>query len=173
MKKCAKLAQPYLPVLKEAIQDAMRGNPDLRVFSQRMDRKGILFIPRVNDSGRIYGVTFLFKDKLVALNGSQLGKQFSANIFNSYLHGELSGNPFILTDEQYRSAFGQKEPVDTNTPFTWKDEWQDLHDLSPIDSLANMLSSSENEYENQQEEYELQHNIKRSTRKKKRRKINR
>ena len=173
MKKCAKLAQPYLPVLKESIQDAMRGNPDLRVFSQRMDRKGILFIPRINDSGRIYGVTFLFKDKLVAINGSQLGKQFSANIFNSYFHGELSGNPFVLTDEQYRSAFGQNKPAVTDAPFAWKDGWQDLRDLSPIDSLANMLSSSENEYENQQEEYELQHNIRRSTRKKRRRKINR
>ena len=147
----------------------MKGNPDMRVFSQRMERKGILFIPRINDSGRIYGVTFLFKDKQVAINGSQLGKQFSANLFNSYFKRELNGNPFILSDVQYRSTFRQREPFDHTTPFAW----QDITDLSPIDTLANMFSSSENEYENQQEEYELQHNIRRSTRKKRRRKINR
>lgn len=169
MKKSRKQVLPYLPVLKEAIQSSMNGSPDIKVFSQRMERKGILFIPRINDSGRIYGVTFLFKDKQVAINGSQLGKQFSANLFNSYFKRELNGNPFILSDVQYRSAFGQRGPSDHTTPFAW----QDMTDLSPIDSLANMLSSSENEYENQQEEYELQHNIKRSTRKKKRRKINR
>lgn len=169
MKKSRKQALPYLPILKEAIQDSMKGNPDMKVFSQRMERKGILFIPRINDSGRIYGVTFLFKDKQVAINGSQLGKQFSANLFNSYFKRELNGNPFILSDVQYRSAFGQRGPSDHTTPFAW----QDMTDLSPIDSLANMLSSSENEYENQQEEYELQHNIRRSTRKKRRRKINR
>lgn len=169
MKKSRKQVLPYLPVLKEAIQSSMNGSPDIKVFSQRMERKGILFIPRINDSGRIYGVTFLFKDKQVAINGSQLGKQFSANLFNSYFKRELNGNPFILSDVQYRSAFGQRGPSDHTTPFAW----QDMTDLSPIDTLANMFSSTENEYEEATAEYELQHNIKRSTRKKKRRKINR
>lgn len=169
MKKSRKQVLPYLPVLKEAIQDSMKGNPDMKVFSQRMERKGILFIPRINDSGRIFGVTFLFKDKQVAINGSQLGKQFSANLFNSYFKGELSGNPFILSNEQYHSAFGKREPSDHTTPFAW----QDMTDLSPIDTMANMFSSTENEYEEATAEYELQHNIKRSTRKKRKRKINR
>ena len=172
MKKSRKQALPYLPILKEAIQDSMKGNPDMKVFSQRMERKGILFIPRVNDSGRIFGVTFLFKDKQVAINGSHLGKQFSANVFNSYFKGELRGNPFILTDEQYHSTFGQREPSDTTTPFAWRED-HDMPDLSAIDTLANMFSSSENEYEEATAEYELQHNIRLSTRKKKKRKINR
>lgn len=169
MKKSRKQVLPYLPVLKEAIQSSMNGSPDIKVFSQRMERKGILFIPRINDSGRIYGVTFLFKDKQVAINGSQLGKQFSANLFNSYFKQELNGNPFILSDVQYRSAFGQRGPSDHTTPFAW----QDMTDLSPIDTLASMFSSTENEYEEATAEYELQHNIKRSTRKKRKRKINR
>lgn len=169
MKKSRKQVLPYLPILKEAIQDSMKGNPDMKVFSQRMERKGILFIPRINDSGRTYGVTFLLKDKQVAINGSQLGKQFSANLFNSYFKRELNGNPFILSDVQYRSAFGQRGPSDHTTPFAW----QDMTDLSPIDTLANMFSSTENEYEEATAEYELQHNIKRSTRKKRKRKINR
>lgn len=169
MKKSRKQVLAYLPELKEAIQSSMKGNPDMKVFSQRLERKGILFIPRINDSGRIYGVTFLFKDKQVAINGSQLGKQFSANLFNSYFKGELSSNPFILSNEQYRSAFGQRGPSDHTTPFAW----QDMTDLSPIDTLANMFSSTENEYEEATAEYELQHNIKRSTRKKRKRKINR
>lgn len=37
---------------------------------------------RRNDNGRIYGVTFIDHDSRVVLNGSRLGKEFSANVFN-------------------------------------------------------------------------------------------
>ena len=46
---------------------------------------------RQNDSGRIYGVTFIDHDSRVVLNGSRLGKEYSANVFNERFSGE-TGN---------------------------------------------------------------------------------
>ena len=43
---------------------------------------------RQNDSGRIYGVTFIDHDSRVVLNGSRLGKEYSANVFNERFSGE-------------------------------------------------------------------------------------
>lgn len=37
---------------------------------------------RRNDTGRIYGVTFIDHHSRVVLNGSRLGKEYSANVFN-------------------------------------------------------------------------------------------
>ena len=43
---------------------------------------------RQNDNGRIYGVTFIDHDSRVVLNGSRLGKEYSANVFNERFSGE-------------------------------------------------------------------------------------
>ena len=51
-------------------------------FEQELKRQGIDVVFRQNDSGRIYGVTFIDHDSRVVLNGSRLGKEFSANVFN-------------------------------------------------------------------------------------------
>ena len=37
---------------------------------------------RRNDTGRIYGVTFIDHERREAFNGSRMGKEFSANVFN-------------------------------------------------------------------------------------------
>ena len=39
---------------------------------------------RTNNEGRIYGVTFIDHESRVALNGSRLGKEFSANMFHAW-----------------------------------------------------------------------------------------
>ena len=43
---------------------------------------------RQNDNGRIYGVTFIDHDSRVVLNGSRLGKEYSANVFNNLYSDE-------------------------------------------------------------------------------------
>ncbi len=56
--------------------------------------KGIDVLFRQNDTGRIYGVTFIDHESRTVLNGSRLGKDFSANVFNDLLTGSrtLTGN---------------------------------------------------------------------------------
>lgn len=171
MKKSGERVTAYLPILKAAIQDCMRGDPDLKSFARRLDRKGIQFIPRINDSGRIYGVTFLFPDKMVAINGSALGKQYSANVFNAYFKGELRGNPFVLSGEEYQAAYTHPQEAQVpHAPYQWTiPTASDLIDLSLLDSLSLITSSGESEYEAQQEEAQLQYGIRQSLRKKKKR----
>ncbi|EGK02564.1 conjugal transfer protein MobB [Dysgonomonas gadei] len=51
-------------------------------FRAALREKGIDLVLRRNDEGRIYGATFINHKQRVVLNGSRLGKEFSANVFN-------------------------------------------------------------------------------------------
>ena len=48
------------------------------------DRIGVVF--RENETGRIYGVTFIDHNRREAFNGSRMGKEFSANVLNGLFH---------------------------------------------------------------------------------------
>ena len=60
-------------------------------LEQQLKKQGIDVVFRQNDNGRIYGVTFIDHDSRVVLNGSRLGKEYSANVFNERFSGE-TGN---------------------------------------------------------------------------------
>ncbi|KAA6306369.1 hypothetical protein EZS27_041974, partial [termite gut metagenome] len=47
-----------------------------------MREKEIGVVFRGNEAGRIYGITFIDYQNRTVLNGSRLGKEFSANVFN-------------------------------------------------------------------------------------------
>ncbi len=52
-------------------------------LEQQLKKQGIDVVFRQNDSGRIYGVTFIDHDSRVVLNGSPLGaRSIRANVFN-------------------------------------------------------------------------------------------
>ena len=70
---------------------------------------------RKSESGRIYGITFIDDANGIALNGSRLGKGYSANTFNTYLTNPTY-NPFM--DEMlYGICSSQlKEEVPTVQP---------------------------------------------------------
>ena len=61
---------------------AMRTARNRQEFERELKRQGIDVVFRQNDSERIYGVTFIDHDSRVVLNGSRLGKEYSANVFN-------------------------------------------------------------------------------------------
>ena len=49
-----------------------------------LGQKNIDVVFRENERGRIYGVTFIDHDRREVFNGSRMGKEFSANVFNDY-----------------------------------------------------------------------------------------
>lgn len=51
-------------------------------FRAALREKGIDLVLRRNDKGRIYGATFIDHNQRTVLNGSRLGKEFSANVLN-------------------------------------------------------------------------------------------
>lgn len=53
-------------------------------FRKELSAQGIDLVLRRNEDNRIYGVTFIDHRNRVVLNGSRLGKDFSANVFNEY-----------------------------------------------------------------------------------------
>lgn len=42
-----------------------------------------------NDAGRIYGMTFIDHNSKTVWNGSRLGKELSANVFNDYWNNSI------------------------------------------------------------------------------------
>ena len=76
---------------RKIVADAVRNNRNRKELEQQLKKQGIDVVFRQNDSGRIYGVTFIDHDSRVVLNGSRLGKEYSANVFNERFSGE-TGN---------------------------------------------------------------------------------
>lgn len=73
----------------------MRTSPQTEeVLLQRLEEQGLRTVIRKNDSERIYGITFIDDEQGVAINGSRLGKGYSANVFNTYLSNPTD-NPFL------------------------------------------------------------------------------
>ena len=77
-------------------------------LQQRLEEQGLRVFIRKNESGRIYGITFIDDKEGVALNGSRLGKGYAANVFNGYfsnpahnpfLDETLYGNPFVRMEQ--------------------------------------------------------------------------
>ena len=67
---------------KKVISDALKtckSHPD---FEKTLEKQGISVLFRENEQGRIYGVTFVDHELKCVFNGSRLGKEFSANVFN-------------------------------------------------------------------------------------------
>ena len=73
---------------RKIVAAAMQTARNRQEFEQELKRQGIDVVFRRNDSGRIYGVTFIDHDSRVVLNGSRLGKEYSANVFNERFSGE-------------------------------------------------------------------------------------
>ena len=67
---------------KAIITTVMKSPGNQAGFEKQLAINGINVVFRHNDAGRIYGVTFIDQQNKCVLNGSRLGKEFSANVFN-------------------------------------------------------------------------------------------
>ena len=102
MQKSKQAIKPLISIIRYRVLQAMRTSPqtekDLR---SRLEEQGLRVVIRKNESGRIYGSTFIDDEVGVALNGSRLGKGYAANVFNGYFSNPTH-NPF-LDETQYGS----------------------------------------------------------------------
>ena len=73
---------------KRFITSALKSHPDRISFEKELAKNGITALFRENERGRIYGTTFIDREQKVVFNGSRLGKEFSANVFNERFGGE-------------------------------------------------------------------------------------
>ena len=67
--------------MRRRVDDALLQCTDRDTFVSLLKSIGIDVVFRHTDTGRIYGVTFIDHSTMCALNGSRLGKEYSANAF--------------------------------------------------------------------------------------------
>ena len=95
MQKSKIAVKPLRPAVRRKVLEVMRTSPKTeKELRQRLGEQGLRVVIRKNESGRIYGITFIDDKEGVALNGSRLGKGYAANIFNSYFSNPTD-NPFL------------------------------------------------------------------------------
>ena len=76
----------------------MQQSGSMDEFKLLLKEKNIEPIFRQNDEGRIYGVSFIDYQNKTILNGSRIGKEFSANAFHDKLADE--NRPPVMVTEQ-------------------------------------------------------------------------
>ena len=95
MQKSKLAVKPLVPAIRGKVLQTMHTSPRTEeALRQRLKEQGLRTVVRKNESGRIYGITFIDDKVGVALNGSRLGKGYAANIFNGYLSNPTN-NPFL------------------------------------------------------------------------------
>lgn len=138
MQKSKQTVKPLIPTIRNKVLQAMRTSPKTEEeLRQRLKEQGLCVVIRKNGNGRIYGITFIDDEVVIALNGSRLGKGYAANVFNSYFSNPAH-NPF-LDETLYGSPSVRLEQSATVQPLQSNAEEGD----NLIDELIeNMVSDS-------------------------------
>ena len=95
MQKSKQAIKPLRSIIRYRVLQTMRTSPKTEEeLQQRLEEQGLRVVIRKNESGRIYGSTFIDDEAGIALNGSRLGKGYAANVFNTYFSNPTN-NPFL------------------------------------------------------------------------------
>ena len=122
MQKSKQAIKPLIPTVRNKVLQTMRTSPKTEEdLLQRLEEQGLRTVIRKNESGRIYGITFIDDEMGIALNGSRLGKGYAANVFNAYffnptnnpfLDEELYGKPTVSVEQTNRVQVLQRDTED-------------------------------------------------------------
>ncbi|KQT35629.1 hypothetical protein ASG22_00975 [Chryseobacterium sp. Leaf405] len=103
-----------------------------------MTEKGINIVTRRNDTGRIYGITFIDHNSKTVWNGSRLGKEFSANVFNDWWNNHQKPELTERTAED--SKFQQINSNDTHSDYKPHELFEFLnHEPNLIEGIGGFL----------------------------------
>ena len=98
---------------KRLVSEAMAAAIDKDDFIAKLKEKNIDLALRYNADGRLYGVTFVDHNNHVALNGSRLGREFSANALNLWFN-DPTAKPQV--QQQPRQLQGQQSQGQQSPP---------------------------------------------------------
>ncbi|ALU28156.1 conjugal transfer protein MobB [Myroides odoratimimus] len=96
-------SNPARSVLKNTVELAIHTTSNETDFKKQLLEQGINTVVRRNDSGRIYGITFIDHESRSIWNGSQLDRSLSANMFNQWWNNgnkpelKIQDNPVFNT----------------------------------------------------------------------------
>lgn len=125
---------------RSKVADVLSRATDKDDFTAKLKDCGIDVVFRYTDEGRIYGVTFIDHNTMTVLNGSRLGKQFSANALNERFNNPQTANDVPVpdtpvavqepeqradtqaqSDEQQHTADRQRQTVDSKSTTDYGD----------------------------------------------------
>lgn len=139
--------------LKAAVTIALQSTSDELSFKKQLGEQGINVLVRRNNTGRIYGITFIDHNSKTVWNGSRLAKELSANTFNDYWNNNIK--PKIK--EQY--GLVEKESISNHSDFS-TDEMHHMFNLNDIakkgegliEAFSNLFfwETKEQDYEEEQ-----------------------
>ena len=145
IQKSKQTIKPLIPTIRNKVLQTMRTSPKTEEeLRQRLEEQGLRVFIRKNESGRIYGITFIDDKDGIALNGSRLGKGYAANVFNAYLSNPAH-NPFL--DESLYGSPSVSHEQTNNTQSLQQDteESDNLVDELIDDMVGESFSSSGND----------------------------
>lgn len=113
---------------RNRVADVLSRATDKEDFTAKLKDCGIDVVFRYTDEGRIYGVTFIDHNSMTVLNGSRLGKQFSANALKERFNNPqaqptndvpVPDTPVIVPEPQQNGDHNsdtQSQTADSQTP---------------------------------------------------------
>lgn len=129
---------------KRLVSDAMAAATGKDDFIAKLKEKNIDLVLRYNADGRLYGATFVDHNNHVALNGSRLGREFSANALNLWFNDptakpqvkpqprQSQGQQSQGQQSQGQQTSGQTQPNQPQQQPRQKPSRSDDFDYSPM-----------------------------------------
>ena len=122
MQKSKQAIKPQIPMIRNKVLLVMLTSPQTeKELQYKLEEQGLRTVIRKNESGRIYGITFIDDEEGIALNGSRLGKGYAANVFNAYflnptnnpfLDEEIYGKPTVSVQQTNKAQTLQQDTED-------------------------------------------------------------
>ena len=144
--------RPTKPTIKAAVTIALQSTNDEQGFKKQLGEQGINVVVRRNDTGRIYGITFIDHNSKTVWNGSRLGKELSANTFNDYWNNNIKPEikeAAISTPKQSTSNDADLPSEEPHHLFDFLNT-NEKHEDGLIEALGGLLPEAQGEnYEEQ------------------------
>lgn len=123
--------------LKKKISRIMSQSTGKEDFIARLKAENIDLVLRHTDEGRIYGATYIDHDSKTVLNGSRLGRNFSANALENWFNNPAE-NPIVTPQPEVQPDM---QP-DNNTPDNSQQQSQSGNTQSGNTQSGNTQSGS-------------------------------
>lgn len=99
---------------KRMVAEVMTHSNGKDDFIANLKEKGIDLVLRYNADGRLYGATFVDHNTHTVLNGSRLGKEFSANALNAWFN-DRAQKPIVQQSTSNQNRQSQQSQSQSNS----------------------------------------------------------
>jgi len=143
---------PVKQTLKSVVTIGLQSTDNEQTFKRKLAEQGINVVIRRNDTGRIYGMTFIDHNSKAVWNGSRLAKELSANIFNDYWNNNIKPEIKESTELQPKLSTSNDADFSAEEPHHLFDfvHTSDKHEDGLIEALGGLIPEAQgDDYEEQ------------------------